>query len=110
MGQGTPYGERQLQCLRACASRNRESLGRLLLEFLWAYAFGVDTRRSVVSVWGRGVGAGVGVGIGVHKDDKALASAWTSKPFLRSVSLGRACCRLGRGGARSAMCVCVCGW
>ena len=78
--QGTPYGDRQWECLRACAAANTESLGRLLLEFLWKYAFGLDTRRHVVTVRNKGPV--------VHKDDKAMTSPWTTKPFLRYAIVG----------------------
>ncbi len=83
MIQGTELGTAQWSQLRGTAAHNSESLGKLLLEFLWSYSIGFDSRRLVVSIRNPQR---------VHKDDKVAVSSWAVKPFLRSVQLMTSCC------------------
>lgn len=78
------------KAVRACAARNTESVGRLLLEFFWHYSFVFDTRRKAISV--RAVSPtdvefaarhGLPFPDSPFKDEKVTRGHWTQKSFLR---------------------------
>ncbi len=60
--------------LQACAARNPEPLGALLLEFFWYFGVTFDSRREVVSAKSTRR---------VLKDEKGSEGPWGTKPNLR---------------------------